>query len=73
MLRYYEHLNGVTVEDYDEKEELLIHVMIGASEFAKIKTNEPARVGKICEPVTELTKLGRIVISPGHEIQTKMY
>ena len=73
MLKSYEHLNGVIIEDNDEKEELPIHVVIGASEFGKIKTNEPARVGKIGEPVAELTKLGWILMSPGHEIQTKMY
>ena len=73
MLRSYEHLGGILIEDNDKKEELPVHVVIGASEFAKIKTNEPARVGKIGEPVAELTKLGWMVMSPGSEMETKMY
>ena len=38
-----------------------------AGNYTKIKTKERARVGKLGEPIAELTKLGWVVISPGEE------
>ena len=73
MIRSYRHLEGVKIDDNDTKRELPIHVIIGNSDFTKIKTKEPARVGNIGEPVAELTKLGWILMSPGHEPQQQMY
>ena len=35
----FKHLKGVTMDDTDEKEELPIHLIIGASDYAKIKTS----------------------------------
>ena len=44
------------MNDNDEKEQLLVHIILGASDFAKIKMEKSPRVGKIGEPFAELTK-----------------
>ena len=67
IIRSYPHLQGVVIHDTDEKAELPIHMIIGASDFAKIKTPSKPRVGKPGEPVAELTSLGWALISPGNE------
>ena len=67
IIRSYPHLKGVVIDDTDEKAELPIHMIIGASDFAKIKTPSKPRIGNPGEPVAELTSLGWALISPGHE------
>ena len=71
ILRRYQHLNGVEMDDTDDKAELPIHLIIGASEYAKIKTETKPRLGKPGEPVGELTKFGWTIISPGSEVETE--
>ena len=44
------------MNNIDEKKQLLVHIIPGASDFAKIKMEKNTRVGKIGEPFTELTK-----------------
>ena len=46
------------MNDTDEKEQLPVHIILGASEFAKIKMEKSPQVGKIGEPFAELTKMG---------------
>ena len=41
--------------------------MLGASEFAKLKTEKPPRVGLPGQPVAELTRYGWTIMSPGKE------
>ena len=41
--------------DQDTKQELPVHVILGASEYAKLKTSSVPRVGKPGEPIAELT------------------
>ena len=60
----YSHLRGVLIDDDDTKAELPVHIVLGASNFSKINTNVPARIGKTGEPVAELTKFGWMIISP---------
>ena len=55
IINKFEHLRGVVIEDTDEKEELPVHMIIGTSEFSKIKTPTKPRVGKPGEAVAELT------------------
>ena len=43
------------MDDHDPKEELPVHVVLGANEFSKIKMKEVPRVGMASEPVAELT------------------
>ncbi len=74
ILAKYSHLRGITMADQDQKAELPIHLIIGASEYAKIKTENKPRIGKPGEPVGELTRLGWALISPGAEIDgSKMF
>ena len=54
----YQHLKGVEIDDTDIKPELPIHVILGASEYAKIKTNSAPRVGEPGEPIAEFTLFG---------------
>ena len=64
-IKRFEHLKGVTMDDTDEKEELPIHLILGASDYAKIKTPSQPRVGQTGEPVGEFTKFGWTIMSPG--------
>ena len=42
-------------------------MILGAGDYTKIKIQEKARVRKPGEPISKLTKLGLVVISPGQE------
>ena len=60
----YQHLKGVEIDDTDIKSELPIHVILGTSEYAKIKTNSAPRVGDPGEPIAEFTSFGWTIMSP---------
>ena len=47
----------------DKKTELPIHLVFGASDYTKIKIQEMPRVGKLGEPVAELTRFGWVLMS----------
>ena len=70
LLKKHSHLDGVKVHDYDDKQKLPIHVVLGAGEYAAIKTKTAPRVGSPGEPVAEKTHLGWTIISPGREVDT---
>ena len=65
MISKYGYLKGVTIEDTDSL--LLVHVILGASDYAKIKTRESQRIEAIGEPVAEYTLFGWTIMSPGTE------
>lgn len=67
VIRQHQNLKGVIMDDEDTKQDLPIHVILGASEYAKLKTSSVARVGKPGEPVAELTSFGWTIMSPGAE------
>lgn len=67
MISKYRHLKGVNMEDIDTKALLPVHVILGASDYAKIKTRESQRTGAIGEPVAEYTLFGWTIMSPGTE------
>ena len=67
MLTKYPHLTGIKMNENQTKATLLIHVILGASGFTKIKTQERPQIGQISDPVAELTKLGWVIMSPGNE------
>ena len=46
------------MEDTDTKSQLPVHLILGASDYAKIKTQEAQCSGAIREPVAELHVLG---------------
>ena len=55
------------MDDMDTKQELPIHVILGASEYARLKTSSVPRDGNPGEPVAELTSFGWTIMSPGAE------
>ena len=67
MIASYPHLKGVYVEDLDTKSQLPVHLILGASEYCKIKTRKPQRTGATSQPVAELTRFGWTIISAGKE------
>lgn len=66
-LQRYTHLKGVEMSDSDTKPKLPVHLILGASEYAKMKTKYAPRVGRPGEPVAEWTKFGWTMLSPGEE------
>ena len=67
ILTKFHHLGGVYMDDYDEKDTLPVHLILGANEYAKIRTNENLRVGKTGEPVAEHIRFGWTLMSPGED------
>ncbi|XP_028394878.1 uncharacterized protein LOC114519022 [Dendronephthya gigantea] len=61
------HLEGVKMDDVDSKPTLPVHMILGASDYSRIKTTTPAKVGDSGKPVGEKTKLGWTIMSPGRE------
>ena len=66
MISKYPHLKGVYMEDTDLKM-LPVHVILGTSDYARIKTCESQRTGAMGEPVAEYTHFGWTIMSPGTE------
>ena len=76
LLQSYSQLKGVFIDDVDDddtKAELPVHIVLGASNFSKIKTNMPARTRKTGEAVAELTKSGWMIILTGKENHSNVY
>ena len=48
----YPHLNGITFDNEDEKQQYPIHIILGAGDYAKIKTGGFI-AGKSGEPIAE--------------------
>ena len=67
-LAKYAHLEGIEMEDRESKDILPVHLTLGASDYAKIKTETAPRVGALGEPIGEKTKLGWTIMSPGKEV-----
>ena len=67
LLEKYLHLNEVVMNDNDKKSTLPIHVILGASDFSKIKTATKPKIGQPLEPIAECTTLGWTMMSSGCE------
>ena len=65
VLSEYQHLRGVTIDDMTDDRKLPVHLIICANEYAKIRTQTQARVGRQGEPVAELTRFGWAIMAPG--------
>ena len=63
---FYETLL-ISVQALETLGKLKGHLILGASEYARIKTTTKLRVGQPGEPVAELTKFGWTLLSPGTE------
>ena len=49
------HLSGVVMNDVDTKSRLPVHIILGAGDFAKLKTESVPKIGEPGQPVAELT------------------
>ena len=68
MVNKYRHLSDLRLNDLDNKRELPVHLVLGTSEYSRIKTATKPRIGNPGEPVAEYTHLGFTKISPGAEL-----
>ena len=66
IINKYNHLGGMQMLDTNIKNLLPIHIILGASDFAKIKMGTCPRVGQIGKPFAE-TKMGLTIMSPGRQ------
>ena len=67
LMEKYTHLSGVHMDDNDTKPQLPIHLVLGASEYARVKTNTSPKIASPGQPVAEKTTLGWTIMSPGRE------
>ena len=58
FLSRYNHLKNVKIEDKETKDLLPIHLILGVSDYVKIKTRTAAKIGNMGEPITELATPG---------------
>ena len=73
LIKQYDHLKEGTMDDTDTKQELPVHLILGTSEYTKIKTKTTPKIGKPGEPVAGLTQLSWTITSLGKEADlTKM-
>ena len=49
-IKMFPHPAGVTIDDEDTKPELPMHLILGASEYSRIKTQTKPKSGKAGEP-----------------------
>ena len=64
LIHKYSHLHVVVMDDNDKKSELPIHVILGVSEYSRIKTEKKPKIG---QPIAEHTTLGWTMMSSGKE------
>ena len=67
MIQEFRHLKGVSMDDTDNKANLPIHLILGASEYTRIKTKHVLRIGEPGEPIAEYTAFGWTIMSGGKE------
>jgi hypothetical protein len=47
---------------------LPVHMILGASDYSRVKTTTPAKIGDDEKPVAEKTRLGWTIMSQGQEM-----
>ena len=62
MIKPYDHLKGIQMNESDTKPELPMHVILGTSDCVKIKMQKCPRVSKMNEPIAQQTKIGWVVM-----------
>ena len=67
LLQKFSYLRGTKLNDPDSRAQIPSHVVLGASDYAMIKTTTAQRVGLPGQPIAERTLLGWTVMSPGSE------
>ena len=71
IIQTYTHLQGVKMEDSSNKEYLPVHVILGASEYAIIKTKKHIKVGQKWDLVAEYTPFGWVITAGGKKRTSK--
>lgn len=71
VLEQYAHLAGMKMNYHDQKQQLSIHMVSGASDYSKINIATKPRTVQQGEPVVELTKFVWTVMSHGKELNIK--
>ena len=64
----YKRSASMKMNDNATKPELPINMMLGASNYARIKVPEMPRVGSPGKPAAELSRFGWVIMSGGNEI-----
>ena len=57
----YNHLKDIAVNNKNTKPLLLVQFLLGVSEYAKLKTKIPTKMGQTGEPVDKKSKSGKDV------------
>lgn len=70
LMERYAHLRGVYMDDKDTKPELPIHLVLGTSEYARLKNSTAPKIALLGQPVAEKTRHGWNIMSPGLENET---
>ena len=55
IISHYPHLNDIKLNDIVKKKELPVHVILGVSDYTKIKMQDRLRIGQPGDPIAELT------------------
>ena len=58
------------MNEQDKKTKLPVHMILGASDYSRIKTSASARIGNDGAPVAEKTKFDWVIVSPGQELNS---
>lgn len=67
LINKYTHLSGVHMDHNDTKPELSIYLVLGASEYARVKMTTSPKIAPSGQPITEKTTLGWTIMSPVRE------
>ena len=66
LIRKYDHLRSVVMDDDDGKPHLPKHLVLGNGEYARIKTSTKPPVSRgDGEPLAEKIRFGWVIMSPG--------
>lgn len=58
MIARYPQLSGVAMNDLDTKRRLPVHLILGAGEYSKLKTENALKIGEPRQPIAGGTKFG---------------
>ena len=64
LIQEHQHLQSVVMEDKTPDDHLPVHLILGANEYTKIRTNAQLRLGRQGEPVAELIRFGWVIVAP---------
>ena len=73
MIETCDHLKGIQMNERDSEPELPIRVIVGASDYVKIKIKKRPKVDKMNESIAEKTKICWAIMSPRREINSVHY